>query len=112
MTTQDVEGEGLSVHVMRALGTRLVSKEVAVKFAELLLLDRHGQAELDRQSPLQAEAEGDRWVVTGSCSRPDVGAPTGSLGPGCLSISISQIDGRVYDFKFVGGFPSIESDVV
>jgi len=110
MAERDIDGEGLSVHVMRALGTNLISSAVAIKFAELLLSDRYGKAELMRQLPLQATLLDDRWIIIG-CEQQYSGqrGRDGNLGYGRVRICISQIDGRVIDFTFVEAFPSSAS---
>ena len=107
----DIDGEGLPIHILRAMGTKLVSRSVAIGFAELLLADRHGQTELDRQAPLQAAAEDDVRVIKGSYEPQAIeNAPAGALRRCRIRIVISQFDGRVLDFAFIGAFPTLTSE--
>jgi len=86
-----------------AIGEKLVSRETALGIAALVVKDRFGQSEFDRQLPLQIREQDEAWIITGS-ARSDVpaGTPSGALKRGKLLMTISQLDGRILNFGLAG----------
>ena len=104
MSEPDFDGAELSMYLLATMGSKLISQATALEIARMVLRDRHGQSELDRQSPLTIVAEDNNWVVRGS-HKPDFDDGRGQsvLRQGSLKMVISQIDGRITAFAFEGG---------
>lgn len=103
MSEQGNSKPDLTMELYRAIGEKLVSQEAALGIAALIVEDRFGQDELDRQIPLKVHEQDDTWIITGS-ARPDVpvGTPSGALKTGQLLMTISQRDGRILNFGLAG----------
>ena len=100
----DFDGADISMYLLTTLGGELITLATAREIAKLVLRDRYGQEELDRQSPLNVEADGDNWIVKGS-HKPEFndGQEPGVSRQGHLVMSISKGDGRILKFAFAGG---------
>ncbi|MGZ5851894.1 MAG: NTF2 fold immunity protein [Hyphomicrobium sp.] len=103
MCEHDNAKPDLTMELYRAVGERLVSRTTALAIAELIVRDRFGQGELDRQMPLEIRGQDDTWIITGN-GLPDVpaGTPSGALKTGSLPMKISQLDGRILNFSLAG----------
>lgn len=80
------------------LGLRVIKDpDFAIRYAELLILQRYGQAALDHQRPLAATDEESAWRVNGS--PPPLASldewPTDKAGQ---TILINKADGRVLEW--------------
>lgn len=90
-----------SMWLQRSLGTKLISANIAIEMTRLVTRERYGQIEVDRNEPLQATADGDTWVVTGSKSEDfDAKHPRNPAWGGHVRMQISQLDGQILDYVF------------
>jgi len=87
-----VSGSGIG-HPRPAIGTR----ELAEKIATLILRQKYGEDELQRQQPLRVEDKGDVWGVRGSFNIDRV-----LEGPGPFIIELQKRDARVLNILFEG----------
>lgn len=103
MSEADYGKPDLTMDLYRAIGEKLISRETALGFAALLVQDRFGREEFDRQVPLKIREQDDAWIITGSAkpSSP-AGTPSGALKTGNLLMTISQFDGRILNFGLAG----------
>lgn len=111
MSDSEDDRRGPSLHIMQAMGVKLISPTAAVMLAEHIVRDRYGRAELERQLPLHVVADGDFWLVTGSYDPGSILSGPGELRPGRVKLVISQSDGRVTDLVFTGGLPRREGQL-
>jgi hypothetical protein len=96
-----VGGGGISIVGIESSGHTLVSSEVALGFARLVLRDNCGDEALETQSPLTIEAEADEWIVRGSA--PHAVGPKYPIDPdekGRFEIRIAQFDGQIRRLVF------------
>ena len=97
--------------IHEALGTKLISASTAVEIARLVTLDRHGQSEVDRNTPFSVTASGDTWVVTGTHSEgPPDSQPLLPDWIGPLRMKISSFDGRIFEYRFDPILPWLKID--
>lgn len=88
--------EDISMMLMRATKSEVVSAEIAVRFAEMVFTHVYGEAVVRPQLPLIVGDRGDRWAIRGSSltpSSPDLADPAG----GRLVITIMKADGRIVE---------------
>jgi len=103
MSQADNGTSDLTIDLYRAIGERLISSETALGIAALIVQDRFGQEEFDRQVPLEVREQDDAWIITGSAqSDVPAGTPSGALKTGKLLMTISQFDGRILNFGLAG----------
>jgi hypothetical protein len=99
-----------SIYLYRVLGQKLVSREAALAFAQLVFADRFGQGELHKQMPFTVDDGGDTWIVRGSrMANFDDGQPLNSLRRGKGEVIISQTDGRILKLTVDGVLQSSSS---
>jgi hypothetical protein len=86
-----------SMLVSAALGLQVIKEpEFAIRYAELLILQRYGADALAYQQPLSAADEGAAWRVTGSPPPlPSLDVPYEKAGQ---TILINKADGRVLEW--------------
>ena len=96
MSGHDGDDVDLSMYLYKILQERLVSRQTALEFAKLLIADRFGNEEVDRQAPLAIHDVDDTRVIEGS-ARPNWndGRDPGVMRNGKIEIAISQFDGRI-----------------
>lgn len=66
--------------------------EIATRIAELVIANAYGQEQLDKQRPLTATEQDDRWLIEGSYNR-----ERAQEGPGAARISISKRDAQILE---------------
>lgn len=95
------------MQLRRILQQKLVSREVALEIARLIIKDNDGEDELRLQEPLLASEIGDDWEIVGSRQvNYDDGRPPGALRLGRIELIISQWDGQIRNFvQEHGAFP-------
>jgi hypothetical protein len=106
MAAVKVGGRDISIFGIQASGQALVSDEVALEFARLIVRDNYGGDALAAQSPLTIQAEGDEWIIRGSA--PHAVSPRYPTDPneqGQLEMRIAQLDGQITRLIFHISFP-------
>jgi hypothetical protein len=85
----------------RAARKILITENIALEIARLVLKEEDGEAELVRQSPFSISEEGDAWVVTGrqrEATDEDASRPS-RQGP--FEMKISKFSGQIYDCHYI-----------
>lgn len=88
--------------IYKALAEVLVTADVALEFARLLLSARLGERGLQQQEPLEIADSGDFWTIVGKAMPNYVGRDRGALVDGRAEIEISKYDGRIWKFAING----------
>lgn len=90
----------------KALKAKLISQKTAIEIARLVTLDRFGEPEVERNLPFVAVEQGDVWVVTGTNNKEfNEKNPPFPAWRGPLLMKISQYDGQILSFTFLGDLP-------
>jgi hypothetical protein len=106
MAAVEVGGRDISIFGIQASGQTLVSNQVALEFARLILRDNYGDDALAAQSPLTVEADADEWIVRGSAPHAVTPHyPTDPKEHGQLEMRIAQLDGQIRRLIFNISFP-------
>ena len=87
-TVKFEEDEDMSMFLRRAAGANLVTSDIALPLAEMLLVHVYGKEYIEERSPLVVTDGGDRWEV-----RSREGIPAGER----LSIVIMKRNARVFE---------------
>ncbi len=86
----------IAMRLQQLYGGGLVKdSKTAEKLAEVLIEGQYGEAELDRQKPLQLTDSGDKWLIVGK----PAGAESQIAGIGRISIAIDKSDAKVVEFR-------------
>jgi hypothetical protein len=95
------ESQDGSMWLRRASGVKLISAQIAVEIARLVVKEQYGQLEVDRNEPFSVIDSGDAWIVTGHES-PEFNAknPPEPTWSGPLRMSVSQFDGQILNYVF------------
>lgn len=98
-------GVDISMILLRVIENHLISKEIAVKLAELIIAEQFGETELDMHKPLKLADDRDNWYISGA-RRSSV--PTSEHNPvdTGIQITIAKADGQVLKFYKSQSFPS------
>lgn len=87
--------ESVTIYLLGVLNGGVVNnQELAIGIAELVVSNVYGQEELERQRPLTALDQSDRWLVEGSYNLERRG---GDVGP--LKMWISKSDAQILDIQ-------------
>ncbi|MBL8565368.1 MAG: hypothetical protein JNM89_06600 [Hyphomicrobiaceae bacterium] len=107
----DFEGRDydLSMYLYLMVGERLITRTTALSIARLVLADRFGSQEVQRQEPFRIEEQGKTWVISGSRLPDwDDGRPRGTLRHGKAEVIISQLDGRIVKLAVEAPIPPLD----
>ena len=79
--------------LIRASGTELASRPIAVALAEMVFKEIYGEAEFQAQAPLRGTDDDDRWRIEGS--REPAHDPSARTMKGRLEIIIVKVNCQI-----------------
>ena len=87
--------DDVSMILLRAGGSEVVSKSIALSLAEMIFRHVFGDDDFKTQIPLNITDGGDRWIVEGSRRAEDHFLPDGQPALGNTQIEILKVNCRI-----------------
>ena len=85
----------------RIANQKVIDSEIALKIAQMIVIEDCGEAALSAQKPIIVSSDGDFWYVTGTSSEALKALARGNPDSvGVLNMRISQFDGQITDLKY------------
>ena len=93
--------EHVSMIIYRAVGTKLISKDMALEIAIAVLRHNYGEQRLEEQLPLTISETPGIWIIHGSKPHKSSKEQYEQIAKsGKYQIEISQFDGRILKLMF------------
>jgi len=98
--------EGMSMWLRRANEKRLITAQIAIAIARLVLKEEYGQSEVDQNEPFSVTEDGDIWIVQGrDTPLQNTTDQPGLALAGPFQMRISKFNGQIFECCFVMRLP-------
>ncbi|GEM_PF-3254431 len=110
METRKTTPASLNMQQRRAAGQTLITEDMALEIARLIVLEEIGEGGLKAQLPLSASSQGEYWRVVGHDNDAFEENEFGRRVPfGTVNMLISKYNGQISDLSYEVRFSQFET---